>query len=60
MSKAKFNASDIELAMAQFMANAAVTETPGAGHNGDIIVYGQLSTKENENGCSEAASDECG
>jgi hypothetical protein len=54
MSKAKFNANDVELAMAEFMASAAPTEVPGLGYNGDITVY-----KENGNGSSEEPSAEC-
>ena len=39
MSKAKFNAQDVELALAQFLASTTPAEVPGAGHNGDITVY---------------------
>ena len=39
MSKAKFNAQDVELALSEFLASVAPTEVPGLGHNGDITVY---------------------
>jgi hypothetical protein len=52
MSKAKFNANDVDMAMAEFLANAAATETPGLGYNGDITVY-----KENGNGQSKGPID---
>jgi len=39
VSKAKFNAQDVELALAQFLASTTPAEVPGAGHNGDITVY---------------------
>jgi hypothetical protein len=54
MSKAKFNTDEVHMAMAEFLANAAATETPGLGYNGDITVY-----KENGNGSSEEPSAEC-
>jgi hypothetical protein len=61
MSKAKFNTDDVHMAMAEFLANAAATETPGLGYNGDITVYGQPTgaVKENGNGSSEEPSAEC-
>jgi hypothetical protein len=39
MSKAKFNAQDVELALAQFLASTTPAEVPGLGYNGDITVY---------------------
>ena len=53
MSKAKFNAQEVQVAMAQFLASAAATETPGLGHNGDITLY-----KENSDGQSKGPIDE--
>lgn len=39
MSKAKFNAQDVDQALSEFMTSVAPTEVPGAGYNGDITVY---------------------
>jgi hypothetical protein len=54
MSKAKFNANDVDMAMAEFLASAAPTEVPGLGYNGDITVY-----KEKQDGSSEEPSNQC-
>ena len=39
MSKAKFNAQEVQVAMAQFLASTTPAEVPGLGYNGDITVY---------------------
>lgn len=39
MSKAKFNAQEVQLAMAQFVANTTPTMASGLGYNGDITIY---------------------
>ena len=36
----RFSDKDLEVAMAEFSANAVVRVVPGAGHNKDITVYG--------------------
>lgn len=39
MSKAKFNAQEVQVALAQFLASTTPAEVPGAGYNGDITIY---------------------
>jgi len=39
MSKAKFNAQEVQVALAQFLANTAPTMASGLGYNGDIAIY---------------------
>jgi len=39
VSKAKFNAQEVQLALAQFLASTTPAEVPGLGYNGDITVY---------------------
>jgi hypothetical protein len=41
MSKAKFNAQEVDQALSEFLASVAPTEVPGLGYNGDITVYRQ-------------------
>ena len=53
MSKAKFNAQEVQVAMAQFLASTTPAEVPGLGYNGDITVY-----KENSDGQSKGPIDE--
>jgi len=39
VSKAKFTASDVALALAEFVNTVPPEDVPGAGHNGIITVY---------------------
>ena len=50
----KFTPEQIEAALAEFTANAAVRVVPGAGQNKDIFVY---TEKVEQNGTSEKPVD---
>jgi hypothetical protein len=39
VSRAKFNAQEVQLALSEFLASTTPAEVPGAGYNGDITVY---------------------
>lgn len=50
----RFKPEEIDIALAEFIANAALRVVPGAGYNEDILVY----TKEDkQNGQVQGASD---
>ena len=49
----KFTQEQINAALAQFTANAAVRVVAGAGYNKDIIVY----TEKVQNGANEKPAD---
>jgi len=36
----RFTEKDLEVALAEFSANAVIRVVPGAGHNKDITIYG--------------------
>ena len=46
MSKAKFKAQDVQVALAQFLANTAPTIASGLGHNGDIAIYKESANEQ--------------
>ncbi len=48
MSKAKFDAQEVALALQAFLSTTTPTTTTGFGQNGDITVY-----KESTNGTDE-------
>ena len=50
----RFTPEQLEAALAEFTANAAVRVVPGAGHNKEIIVY---TDKGEQNGSNEKSTD---
>lgn len=57
MSKAKFNAQEVELALAAFIANSAPTVSSGLGHNGDITIYKESVSEQVQRPDTECAGD---
>ena len=47
----RFSDKDLEVALAEFSANAVTRVVPGAGHNKDITIYGA------KNGTVQKSSD---
>jgi hypothetical protein len=50
----KFTQEQLEAALAEFTANAAVRVVPGAGYNKDILVF---TDKGEQNGSNEKPTD---
>jgi len=50
----KFTPEQLEVAMAEFQANATIRVVPGAGYNKEIIVY---TDKGDQNGTNEKSID---
>jgi hypothetical protein len=50
----RFTPEQLEAALADFTANAAVRVVPGAGYNKDIVVY---TDKGEQNGSNEKPTD---
>jgi hypothetical protein len=50
----KFTQEQLEAALAEFTANAAVRVVPGAGYNKDILVF---TDKGEQNGSNEEPTD---